>query len=199
MSDAAYHHGDLRRALLAAAGEALERGGYETLSLRELAAAAGVSHGAPYRHFTNREALLVALAVEGALILETRYRTALAGSDAARAKLRRVCEAYLGLAAERPQLFRLMFASEVIISDTPNADWSRAVEPAYYLYEGAVAAAFPSPDAGAVRVAAAACWATIHGLALLRMHGRLQRFTSRGHDEAVLIDAVLDRTLRPPS
>jgi len=57
-NDSSYHHGDLRAALIKAATAEIERGGYENLSLRELADSVGVSRGAPYRHFADRRALL---------------------------------------------------------------------------------------------------------------------------------------------
>src|SRR3954462_15471127 len=57
-----YHHGDLRAALLAAAAGWLDERGAETLTLRELARAAGVSHAAPYHHFANREELKAGVA-----------------------------------------------------------------------------------------------------------------------------------------
>src|ERR687894_2671163 len=60
-----YHHGSLRPALLAAAEKALDRGGVQALSLRELAREIGVSHAAPRRHFADKQALLDALAQEG--------------------------------------------------------------------------------------------------------------------------------------
>ncbi|MBW3550170.1 MAG: lipid IV(A) 3-deoxy-D-manno-octulosonic acid transferase [Proteobacteria bacterium] len=53
-----YHHGNLRSALMEAAERALERGGVQALSLRELAREIGVSHAAPRRHFPDRQALL---------------------------------------------------------------------------------------------------------------------------------------------
>ena len=56
--DSSYHHGDLRAALIKAATAEIEHGGYENLSLRELADSVGVSRGAPYRHFADRRALL---------------------------------------------------------------------------------------------------------------------------------------------
>ena len=59
---ATYHHGDLRTAVLAAAGELIENEGLDSLSVREAARRAGVSHNAPYRHFPDRDALLAALA-----------------------------------------------------------------------------------------------------------------------------------------
>ena len=60
-----YHHGDLRQALLTAAVELLKTKDAKSLSLREVARAAGVSHTAPYRHFEDKAALLAAIAQEG--------------------------------------------------------------------------------------------------------------------------------------
>jgi len=73
----AYHHGDLREALLAVARRVLATAGPEALSLRELARALDVSHNAPYRHFPTREALLAALAAEGFRELSRRTREAM--------------------------------------------------------------------------------------------------------------------------
>nr|WP_254923113.1 hypothetical protein [Rhodococcus sp. OK302] len=46
-----YHHGSLRQELLSLAEVTLEKGGVDKLSLRQLARDAGVSHGAPAKHF----------------------------------------------------------------------------------------------------------------------------------------------------
>src|SRR5262245_33454677 len=55
-----YHHGDLRRVLIDAAFELVGEGGAEAVSVREAARRAGVSPGAPFRHFASRDALLAA-------------------------------------------------------------------------------------------------------------------------------------------
>ena len=72
-----YHHGNLRSALLAAAERTVRERGVQELSLRELAREVGVSHGAPRRHFPDRQALLDALAESG--IRAPRRRTARRG------------------------------------------------------------------------------------------------------------------------
>ncbi|MGB3580721.1 MAG: helix-turn-helix domain-containing protein, partial [Roseiarcus sp.] len=56
-----YHHGNLRRALIDAAVSAIAKHGVDALNLRQLAARAGVTPGAPYHHFTHREELLAAV------------------------------------------------------------------------------------------------------------------------------------------
>ncbi|MYW35224.1 helix-turn-helix domain-containing protein, partial [Streptomyces sp. SID2119] len=60
-----YHHGDLRRAILSAALDAIAAEGPAALSLRDLARRAGVSHAAPAHHFKDRTGLLTAVATEG--------------------------------------------------------------------------------------------------------------------------------------
>src|ERR1700756_282314 len=60
----AYHHGDLRDALVQAALREAEQGGPEAISIKALAKKLGVSQPAPYRHFADREALLQAVTAE---------------------------------------------------------------------------------------------------------------------------------------
>ncbi len=60
-----YHHGNLRRALMDAALELVAERGPHNFTLREAARRAGVSAGAPYKHFADKQALMVALALEG--------------------------------------------------------------------------------------------------------------------------------------
>ena len=67
----AYHHGDLRNALIAAALAAVEQDGPDAVSLRDLAQNLGVSRAAPYRHFEDRDALLAAVAARRFEVLQT--------------------------------------------------------------------------------------------------------------------------------
>jgi len=53
-----------RRALLDQAAALLDRGGPDAVTLREVGARAGVSRGAPYRHFCDKQSLLTAIAAE---------------------------------------------------------------------------------------------------------------------------------------
>ena len=60
-----YHHGDLRAALIATALELLEKRDADDIGLREVARHVGVSATAIYRHFPDKDALLLAVAHEG--------------------------------------------------------------------------------------------------------------------------------------
>ena len=57
----AYHHKNLRNALIEAGIELVSKEGINGFSLRKAAAACGVSHAAPYSHFQNKEDLLEAM------------------------------------------------------------------------------------------------------------------------------------------
>ncbi|WP_327039299.1 TetR/AcrR family transcriptional regulator [Micromonospora maris] len=109
----AYHHGNLRAALLAAAERSLRQHGAEQLSLRELAREAGVSHAAPRRHFPDRQALLDALAEAGFARLNAELRAALAAAGPEfEPRLHGVATAYLRFATEDAALLDLMFAGK---------------------------------------------------------------------------------------
>jgi AcrR family transcriptional regulator len=107
-----YHHGDLRNALLKAAIPVLARKGVAGLSLREVAASAGVSHTAPYRHFRNKAALLEAIAVQG-------HNSLRDGSLAAQQKWPRDPKRqwietglnYLHFILENPEIAQVMFSN----------------------------------------------------------------------------------------
>src|SRR5258707_12457077 len=77
-----YHHGDLKRVLIDAALALVEEGGIEAVSVREAARRAGVSPGAPFRHFESRDALLTAVAEEAQRRFRVEIEAALAAAPA---------------------------------------------------------------------------------------------------------------------
>jgi AcrR family transcriptional regulator len=108
-----YHHGSLRAALLIAAERTLRERGVDQLSLRELARQIGVSHGAPRRHFADRQALLDALAFDGFARLGGEVRAAVdAAGDSFEQRLRAAAAAYVRFATEDAALLELMFAGK---------------------------------------------------------------------------------------
>ena len=74
--DTPYHHGDLRAKLIEIAIDFIETDGVSKLSLRKIASQAGVSHNAPYMHFTSKEALLDAVVAHGFARLRSRISQA---------------------------------------------------------------------------------------------------------------------------
>lgn len=109
-----YHHGDLRAALIRAAHDILQEEGLVSLSLRGVARAAGVSQTAPYRHFHDREALLVAVALDGFAALDEEI--AKAGRRCADDRVEAVVAmggAYIRFATGNREIFRLMFGRDI--------------------------------------------------------------------------------------
>ena len=106
-----YHHGDLRNALLTAAIAILEEQGLDALSLRAVAARAGVSHGAPAHHFPTLKALLTAVATASFVRFEkTMLEERVKAAADPRSQLAAAGDGYVRFARDCPQQFRLMFS-----------------------------------------------------------------------------------------
>jgi AcrR family transcriptional regulator len=113
VSERPYHHGNLRTALLQQAERTVRERGVRDLSLRELARVLGVSHGAPRRHFPDRQALLDALAEAGFARLGAELRSAVDGAgEDFQARLQATASAYVRFATRDAALLELMFAGK---------------------------------------------------------------------------------------
>ncbi|XOV83289.1 MAG: TetR/AcrR family transcriptional regulator [bacterium] len=120
----AYHHGDLRNALLDAADSVLQAQGLQGFTLRACARQAGVSHTAPQHHFGDVRGLLRALAERGFQRLVDRLRTELVAAGAElEAQMFATARAYVEFAQSYPEHFRIMFRSDLIdfdMADPPD-------------------------------------------------------------------------------
>jgi AcrR family transcriptional regulator len=168
----AYHHGDLKAALVDAAVDILREEGPEALTLRGLARRAGVSQAAPYRHFTDRRALVAAVAERGFVRLQDAM---LEGVQSAQGRLglKQVAIAYVRFGLANPAEYRVMFGPEVAVTDDlPSLrQTSRAV--LGFVAEGIT----QLQKAGLVgdgdpRLMAVATWSTLHGLVMLYLDGQ---------------------------
>ncbi len=174
----AYHHGDLRRALMDEALLVIGERGVEGLSLRDVAARVGVSHAAPYHHFSDKTALVRALAYEGMALLDERMAQAeeAAGDDAA-ARLLGIGMAYVTFAVERPDYYAAFNAPEVSGPEAqrnapePHEEhgttWERLVGGIVACQRSGVLAP------GDPIIVAVHYWSLVHGLAELWRNGPL--------------------------
>lgn len=160
-----YHHGDLGESLLQAAEVQLEKEGPAGLSLRKLGRQLGVTPGAPYRHFEDKDALLAALATRGFQRLSKMMLDAQEGAVDGEERLRQAGIGYLEFASKHPELFRLMFGW-MPTRDVPE------------LYESGDAAFAVLADilvtceregllSRSVREAGLLAWSAVHGAAFL--------------------------------
>ncbi|OKJ99735.1 TetR family transcriptional regulator [Streptomyces sp. CB03234] len=150
----AYHHGDLRRAVLTAALDVIRTDGPAALSLRDLARRAGVSHAAPAHHFKDRAGLLTAIAAEGFGLLAASLGDA---TDLRDAGVR-----YVRFAMDHPAHFQVMFQPDLHRPEDPALQEarSRAGDRLREAVTGAV-------DADDARLAGIAAWSLAHGFATL--------------------------------
>lgn len=192
-SDKAYHHGDLRAALLVAAEEELAEKGRDRFSLRSVAKRAGVSHAAPAHHFGDVNGLLAALAASGfQRFLETqRARQATAPSDPEE-QLLQAGLGYIDFALAHPALFRLMFGkSWAEMSDTALKSSAEAAFTHLLQNVAAVTGGDPETDPR-TRTSVASVWAMVHGLADLMIGGAPRYLTEAPIDQR---DAMLRRII----
>ena len=119
----AYHHGDLREALIAAGTDIIESDGLSAFTLRECARRAGVSHAAPRNHFESIDDLIAEIAARGFEAfhaqLDAAARAVAASPD------ERLCamgRAYVAFALARPGVYGLMFRMGHAAKPTAHLD-----------------------------------------------------------------------------
>ncbi|MEN3288815.1 MAG: hypothetical protein V7634_3115 [Bradyrhizobium sp.] len=186
-----YHHGDLREALIQAALDEAEQGGPEAISIKALAKTLGVSQPAPYRHFADREALLVAVTAEAFRQFNTTLRDALVTSSR-RSKLSRLAQAALVFGLQRSGIYRLMFASQTMACAAENSDLHIASRETLALVKDALDA----PVAERVRERhALQIWAALHGIVMLAQQGLLTGKSINVSREQLVEDMVAQTLL----
>jgi AcrR family transcriptional regulator len=169
--------------------------GIEALTLRRVARRAGVSHGAPARHFRSLKDLLAEVAARGFALLSEAIEKSVAQVPAeagAMARLAAAARAYLDCAIENASLFALMFRADAL--DPTNASFAREAPAAFEKLVGHVRAA---QDQGwhtglDTRLLAGSLWASVHGLATLWSQGAFQGPVSpASKDDALAITLKL--------
>jgi AcrR family transcriptional regulator len=162
-----YHHGDLPRALLEAALQAIAEVGPAAVSLRDLARRTGVSHAAPAHHFGDKAGLLTAVATDGFRRLAATLRE----TYQATGSFLEVGVAYVGFAVTHRAHFEVMFRPELYHPDDPEL--VRAREQARALLYPPAGEAANSPNGGGDVRAGVAAWSLVHGLATLWLNHNL--------------------------
>ncbi len=176
----AYHHGDLRSALIEAGLQHLESGGEADISLRQLAREAGVSATAVYRHFPDKRALLGALADEGYARLGAAQQLVADQAGGGSKGFAAAGRAYVQFALENPALFRLTFTHSATDSTMKFGEDNAS----------RLLMSFATELGGeAAQRLALQAWSLVHGLAMLMLDGRVP--PDPGIIAAVIDDAAL--------
>jgi len=192
----AYHHGNLREALIQAAVELIEHDGLDGLSVREAAKRAGVSPGAPFRHFASKTALLTAVAEQATQRLRTRVEAALAKVADAPPLVRvgAIGHAYIEWARAHPTHFRVISERSLIdydASPTLRSDNEAIRAKMHALFSEAFAQG--EGTAGAeVAHAQVASRALVYGLARMAVDGHFPEWCISGQPTARTMAQTLE-------
>jgi AcrR family transcriptional regulator len=191
-SKRSYHHGDLRRALVDEGLALLESQGLAGLSLRAIAARAGVSHAAPKNHFGNLRGLLTAMAAEGFRRHAAAMRAGLPRRAGRAARLMAALRGYVRFAEAHPHLFGLMFSGADI--DFHDAELGPAAADSYaVLREIATGLDWDHADApDAALRAEMLLWSLVHGYAQLSIAGLFAKDGATGARK-LPIDSIVPR------
>lgn len=191
-SKRSYHHGDLRRVLIGEGLALLESQGLAGLSLRAIAARAGVSHAAPKNHFGNLRGLLTAMAAEGFRRHAAAMRAGLPRRAGRTARLMAALRGYVRFAEAHPHLFGLMFSGADI--DFHDPELGPAAADSYaVLREIAAGLDWDQADApDAALRAEMLLWSLVHGYAQLSIAGLFAEDGATGAPK-LPIDAIVPR------
>ncbi len=189
-----YHHGSLRDSLVTACVRIIEDEGIGAVSLRRVAREAGVSPAAPYHHFADRSALIAAIAVRGAELMEQELRATVADAPTGMRALARMVEAYVHFARTHSGYVHVLLRPELFEPDK-HPDAVQAGAGSVQLLteivercqrEGAAPPGDPTPLVAMI-------WALSVGIVTLWLDGPLeQRCVSLGTTPAELTSRIVD-------
>ncbi len=185
MIEQPYHHGKLREALLERAMETIEEAGVDGLSLRQLARDVNVSHGAPAKHFRDKQALIDAMALAGFESMNRLILDAAQSDSDLRSRFVRVGKAYVGFAVAHPALLTVMYSTKH--HPDSSTELRSTGEQGIHIAQGMITEAQKAGAlaAGDPETLAMVCFVSLHGAALL---------AAGKHLEGTTVDAVVAAT-----
>jgi AcrR family transcriptional regulator len=183
---------DIRQNILETTADLIAEEGVRGTSIREVARRAGVSHQTPYHHFGSLDGIVEALVREGfATLTEMMEEAADAAGDDPLDRLNAIGVAYVRFAVSHVGHFRVMFERSLLdVQESGVEEAEDSFGCLTMVVEGVSRAGYGAslePE-----ILAHLCWATVHGLAVLRIEGRLETKMS---DEMPDIDAYSEQVV----
>ncbi|WP_411890656.1 TetR/AcrR family transcriptional regulator [Yoonia sp. SDW83-1] len=167
LQKARYHHGDLRAGLIEATRRLVEEKGPDGFSVSDACRLAGVSTAAPYKHFKNKDEMLVAMVLEGMVRHRENMFAALEGiPPGSPQRVQALGKEYVTFALREPGVFRLKFGG---FTDGLNDERLKAAgEQTFGIVLQEVALCLGEDDiTQEVRKRGFMLWSFVHGLSFI--------------------------------
>lgn len=188
-----YHHGNLAETLVDAATQLVAEKGPEHFSMADASRVAGVSKGAPYRHFESKEALLRAVIDAGFERFADKLTATVArypeGSDE---RVTAIGLTYVDFAVSEPAIFRMMFGNNLYQSHPPKKDNTRC----FRILLSEISARTGLTDMQDLLQLARPLWTLVHGASMLTIDNNYMGIDPDGDTEQ-MIRAATELILAP--
>ena len=124
-----YHHGDVKNALINAAMKLIDTNELEAMSLRRLAKEVGVTPSAVYNHFTDKDALMMAIKIRLYEDINRYFDSHYPESDDPEQTLLDMCYTYFHFSREFPTNSANgqcnQFRTSGQFRSSPDGSWNR--------------------------------------------------------------------------
>ncbi len=200
MPKKSYHHGDLKNSLVKAGIGILAREGVSGLTLRKVARKSGVSHAAPYAHFSDKQALIAAISTEGFKRLYEAMDSAIEPyADRPLEQLIAGAWAYVQFGLNDPDHFKVTFSGVL----EKEKDYPAFVEISRRTFDRVVSMVEACQRANILRggppeVLAVNIWGQLHGLVSLLIEGQIShKVLDKYSTKEIFVTALSQFTLVP--
>jgi AcrR family transcriptional regulator len=188
-----YHHGNFKHAIIEAAIEIIQNEGIKMLSLRNVSREIGVSHSALYRHYKNKEGLIVSLALNGfQQLTQIMDKSIEKFPDDPQAQLKEIGKKHIGFAVNNSIYYRLMFG-DYITNKTEYPDLFKAYDVCFgKLIEVLMQCTNGNNNKkGSYRITAISIWSLLHGYSSLIIDNKKDKHVG----SEIQIDLILNKLL----
>jgi len=193
-----YHHGDLKNALIHAGVEILAKEGVGGLSLRKVAQRAGVSHSAPYAHFSDKQSLIAAISTEGFNQLYAELDAAISPHvNDPKKQLIEGSLAYVRFAMNNTDTFKIMFSGVL----EKEKEYPAFVEISHKTFRLVVDIVETCQDAGILSASqpdlmAVSVWGQVHGILSLALEGQVSHTVLDRHNIEDIVSFAIEQVLK---
>ncbi len=164
-----YHHGNLKEILVKEGLSLIQEEGIDKLSLRRVAQKAGVSHTAPYRHFKDKQALIIEITTRGYRLFNKELAGAVERAATPVDQLQALTAAYITFAFENEDYYRLIFGKSLPKDEYSDSLLKESLH-SFHLLKNLLEAALDLEDA---EQQALFSWSQLHGLIILYLDRKL--------------------------